>query len=212
MRLVSTFSSTFERSAHGAIHLQIGGDMVITEKSSNDPLFWLHHANVDRYFYIWQTQHPNSRYNSKENIPESDALMFLNAPVSAGMARPDRSADFCYEYSSSVQAAQGPLRRRSEQGQAQHLKLKHPTPLPEAWLKRMKFDVAETRAFEAQERKFIDMLNEGNYAAPSALVEEQREHQGKVVFEPVKTHPWRFTSEQMEGLKQVWNAAEEPKE
>ncbi len=181
--------------------------MLDTTTSCNDPLFWLHHANVDRYFYIWQIQHPTSRYNSKENIPETDELMFMETPLSAGMARPDRSADFCYEYSSSVQAAQGPLKRRSEQQLTGHIQLQYPAPLPAAWLKHMHFDVTETRVHEAQERKFIDLLNQEGYAAPSVLVEEQRQTHGKVVWEPVPSKVWRFSDKDTAHLQNLWNAA-----
>lgn len=35
-----------------------------------DPIFWLHHANVDRFFAIWQTIHPNS-YGASQVAPHS---------------------------------------------------------------------------------------------------------------------------------------------
>lgn len=53
---------------HGEIHNAIGGikggtaygHMTVTEISAFDPVFWLHHANVDRLVAIWQALHPNS--------------------------------------------------------------------------------------------------------------------------------------------------------
>jgi tyrosinase len=45
---------------HGAVHIAVGGQMA-TERSPADPLFWLHHANVDRIWARWQERHPRQR-------------------------------------------------------------------------------------------------------------------------------------------------------
>ncbi|KAJ1955982.1 hypothetical protein GGI12_005430 [Dipsacomyces acuminosporus] len=42
-----------EYSLHGAIHLAVGGDMN-SDPSPNDFIFWLHHANIDRLWNVWQ--------------------------------------------------------------------------------------------------------------------------------------------------------------
>jgi hypothetical protein len=42
---------------HGNVHNAIGGDMA-TAHSPTDPLFFLHHANVDRLWAQWE-QGPN---------------------------------------------------------------------------------------------------------------------------------------------------------
>ena len=39
---------------HGAGHLWIGGDMGLGGAPNNDPLFFLHHANIDRAWAMWQ--------------------------------------------------------------------------------------------------------------------------------------------------------------
>lgn len=50
---------------HGNIHNDVGGGgfwpghMTIILVSSYDPVFWLHHANVDRLLAIWQAIYPN---------------------------------------------------------------------------------------------------------------------------------------------------------
>ena len=46
------FQSDLE-AIHGGAHNAVGGDMA-TSRSPNDPLFWLHHANIDRLFAKWQ--------------------------------------------------------------------------------------------------------------------------------------------------------------
>ncbi|KAF6814923.1 tyrosinase [Colletotrichum sojae] len=44
---------------HNAVHNYTGGDghMSRPEVSSFDPIFWLHHTNIDRLFAIWQAIH-----------------------------------------------------------------------------------------------------------------------------------------------------------
>ncbi|KAI1845200.1 hypothetical protein JX266_008747 [Neoarthrinium moseri] len=49
-----------ENNPHGAIHNSIGGDMV-PSTSPNDPLFFLHHSQVDRLWWIWQQKDPMTR-------------------------------------------------------------------------------------------------------------------------------------------------------
>lgn len=38
---------------HNQVHRWIGGDMIVGT-SPNDPVFWFHHANVDRLWWRWQ--------------------------------------------------------------------------------------------------------------------------------------------------------------
>ena len=50
------------------MRIAVGGQMA-TERSPADPLFWLHHANVDRLWARWQQQHPRQRPgNSGEEL------------------------------------------------------------------------------------------------------------------------------------------------
>ena len=47
-------------SPHNSIHDIIGGEggnMSYVEISAFDPIFWLHHANMDRFFYNWLLNH-----------------------------------------------------------------------------------------------------------------------------------------------------------
>jgi len=59
----SQFRPGLEWPPHGIVHVRIGGDMS-TMRSPNDPLFWLHHAQVDRLWAKWQRDHPGTvNYN-----------------------------------------------------------------------------------------------------------------------------------------------------
>ncbi|KAJ2790562.1 hypothetical protein H4R20_006994, partial [Coemansia guatemalensis] len=54
-----------EYSLHGAVHLAMGGDM-IQNYSPNDFVFWLHHANIDRLWFVWQMQNPQQNFWSAD--------------------------------------------------------------------------------------------------------------------------------------------------
>ncbi|KAK2759562.1 hypothetical protein FQN54_003041 [Arachnomyces sp. PD_36] len=43
---------------HNNIHVFLGGDMPFVYRSSFDPVFWLHHVNVDRLRTMYQATHP----------------------------------------------------------------------------------------------------------------------------------------------------------
>ncbi|TKA78166.1 hypothetical protein B0A55_03895 [Friedmanniomyces simplex] len=45
-----------------------GGHMTYLATAAFDPVFWLHHCNVDRLFAMWQTQYPNS-YGASQAAP-----------------------------------------------------------------------------------------------------------------------------------------------
>ena len=58
---------------HNSVHVWIGGDMA-RSSSPNDPVFFLHHCNVDRIWAAWQERHPDSTYLPDMTAP--DTLQF----------------------------------------------------------------------------------------------------------------------------------------
>jgi tyrosinase len=46
---------------HNGVHLWVGGNMTAAT-SPNDPVFWLHHCNIDRLWARWQKMHPRQGY------------------------------------------------------------------------------------------------------------------------------------------------------
>jgi hypothetical protein len=56
------YSGSAEWSGHNLMHSFVGGDMGRLDKSPNDPLFWLHHANVDRLWTHWSASHSIGDY------------------------------------------------------------------------------------------------------------------------------------------------------
>lgn len=57
MGTFTSFQTTVEGVVHGSVHNAVGGDMA-SASSPADPLFWLHHANLDRLWSQWQVTHP----------------------------------------------------------------------------------------------------------------------------------------------------------
>ncbi|KAK4233363.1 hypothetical protein C8A03DRAFT_38930 [Achaetomium macrosporum] len=60
------YSGALEGGPHGTIHASLGGEMNPTT-SPNEPLFFLHHAQIDRLWWLWQQQDPSrlSEYNGE---------------------------------------------------------------------------------------------------------------------------------------------------
>lgn len=68
------FHAAFEafEGAHSAVHLIVGGDLAGTCTKNatncipgptwtpNDPLFWMHHAMIDKVWYDWQHRNPEN--------------------------------------------------------------------------------------------------------------------------------------------------------
>ena len=48
-------------SMHNGVHVWVGGQMQ-TGSSPNDPVFFLHHANVDRLWSMWQARYGSDNY------------------------------------------------------------------------------------------------------------------------------------------------------
>jgi hypothetical protein len=48
---------------HGEVHVAVGGESgeMSTARSPDDPIFWLHHANVDRIWARWQQRNAGKR-------------------------------------------------------------------------------------------------------------------------------------------------------
>lgn len=81
----SPSGSSFRRAleiAHNAVHNNIGGDM-LAATSPNDPIFWLHHCNVDRLWAAWQQRQGIDNYQPRGEGPADhnydDRLLFLNS-------------------------------------------------------------------------------------------------------------------------------------
>ncbi len=68
---------------HNRVHVWVGGDMY-PSTSPNDPVFWLHHANVDRLWAKWQADNPTQGYLPASSGPTghnlNEPMIDLSAP------------------------------------------------------------------------------------------------------------------------------------
>ena len=60
------YSGLLERTPHNDVHSHIGGWMGDPETAAQDPIFWLHHANIDRLWAVW-----NERERRKNPVEET---------------------------------------------------------------------------------------------------------------------------------------------
>jgi tyrosinase len=60
----SVFQRSLELGAHAGVHIAIGGTMN-SSSSPVDPIFFLHHANLDRIWAEWQVKHRRSNPTNK---------------------------------------------------------------------------------------------------------------------------------------------------
>jgi tyrosinase len=63
-------------SAHNWVHRAVGGEMN-SASSPADPLFWLHHANIDRIWDRWQAAHTGARPKNASERLQPKALLGL---------------------------------------------------------------------------------------------------------------------------------------
>lgn len=61
------FQSLLEGSPHGSIHGSVGGDMGGIATSARDPIFWLHHCNIDRLWDVWLNSGPQRQNSTNPN-------------------------------------------------------------------------------------------------------------------------------------------------
>ncbi len=81
--------TTLLESAHNTVHVSVGGDMA-DMVSPRDPIFWLHHSNVDRLWARWNAlgrRNPGNRlwtgfpFNNMFQLPQGERMTAWNTSV-----------------------------------------------------------------------------------------------------------------------------------
>ena len=83
------FCRHIDGNLHGNVHGAIGGDMGIVPTAANDPIFWLHHCNIDR---MWQSWNASGFSNPGDAAFKNERFTFADA---RGMAV-TKTAGACY--------------------------------------------------------------------------------------------------------------------
>ena len=78
---------------HNRVHIWVGGDMG-PGTSPNDPVFFLHHCNIDRLWALWQHAHPSSPYLPASGGPSGHNLNDVMQHLTTGGATPAACLDY----------------------------------------------------------------------------------------------------------------------
>ena len=70
----TAFQSALEGAMHASVHIAVGGNMS-GASSPSDPLFWLHHANIDRLWASWQSKHASANPSNLTEILKPKPIM-----------------------------------------------------------------------------------------------------------------------------------------
>ncbi|VUC32086.1 unnamed protein product [Clonostachys rosea] len=106
----SSFRPTVENGPHRGGHAAISGDMA-NNYSPNDPIFFLHHTNIDRVWWQWQsessdrqTEYSGNRYQNDASV---EATLEDTLPMNSDLASEEytvsdfmwvESGPLCYTY------------------------------------------------------------------------------------------------------------------
>lgn len=92
--------SDYLEDIHDTIHGAVGGAMSNVPSAAFDPIFWSHHAMIDRIWYKWQLEHGYNR--GLENM-----MNLSLAPSSLIVRDTVRIAELGYEYADSLASVSG---------------------------------------------------------------------------------------------------------
>jgi tyrosinase len=121
------WSSTgrLEQTPHNDVHVAVGGLMGDPDTAAQDPIFWLHHANIDRLWWLWQKEHSNptrAKWTDHafefKDVDGSDASL-----TSADVEKIVHQLRYTYD-EAAVQATPSPRK-------AESLNVQWPAPWPE---------------------------------------------------------------------------------
>ncbi|KAF2712702.1 Di-copper centre-containing protein [Pleomassaria siparia CBS 279.74] len=100
-----------EFGAHSAGHGGIGGEMLDLVASPGDPLFYLHHAYLDKVWWEWQSLDPGTRLTeiSGSNVPQAFPVPEPFLPGGAAPLPPFPDPDECPGFPGSPPAPPGVL-------------------------------------------------------------------------------------------------------
>ncbi|MEU9948254.1 tyrosinase family protein [Streptomyces sp. NPDC047939] len=76
-----SLEGVIEPDIHNRVHRWVGGNMELTS-SPNDPVFWLHHSNIDRLWALWQQRNRNETYLPQSGGPPGQNVNDLMPPWS----------------------------------------------------------------------------------------------------------------------------------
>jgi hypothetical protein len=177
----NAFRENLEGAPHNSVHVAIGGDMSDVGMSPNDPIFYMHHRNIDRHWWRWQRRNPKlaNTYTGVTNMnvqaKKTDTMRFFglipDTTVQRGMNASSNALNglMCFRYSNSVKPKTAAVTKRSviakrdvSQGiynsdtpaptdRSDKFNIRVPKPIDTAFLKKMKYSDARIAALRKTE-------------------------------------------------------------
>ncbi|RKP25630.1 hypothetical protein SYNPS1DRAFT_28642 [Syncephalis pseudoplumigaleata] len=194
------FNRQTESPPHNAVHVSVGSDMG-TMYSANDPIFWIHHAFVDKQWNDWQRLHPRN-YHAYEGINSDGTPAVANdwlRPFPYRVADVFDTQNLCYMYAPfrvgtlfngknnginngtvSVPAPLPPTTPVNSSSmvldaldRTEILGLRMPRPIPETWLRMNNANIPQVRQTEAFIRGIVANVNRvRTHVSPSVPVSQ----------------------------------------
>ena len=145
---------------HGLVHAAVGGpegDMTAMH-STNDPIFWLHHANVDRLWWNWQQSgiknstssrrssivNPFTDYRGRTNEGVRVRITDMVNPFGLTINQTFSTESLCYTYQPFSQwNTSGRQHKRPSRG------FFLPDPIPGSWIRMHGMNIGKFRKVES---------------------------------------------------------------
>lgn len=217
-----TFRSNIELGAHAAVHVGCGGSMLNQNQAANgilyfikDPLFFLHHAMIDKVWLDWQKTYPNAsklyQNDAGTTVIDGGKKMFLyglraksdRTYTASQMLNTGAGYPLCYVYSESVAlAVSTAVKRDITSSKAKGMKLKCPMPLQKQFENQIyipKEERMRLRQNQADLCQYIQHLNSiDTYVSPAI----------EILNTPIERRVWIKKSqmknrEQKKGLRKM---------
>lgn len=107
------FESTLENAPHNPVH-DIIGNVMSTMQSPVDPIFWLHHANIDRLWVAWATAGGGRKMPPQNSSYWSGSHIYTYTLTMQRKATYDTRTNLWYYYQSESMPQSIPLAQNSK--------------------------------------------------------------------------------------------------
>ncbi|MCX7512148.1 tyrosinase family protein [Frateuria sp. STR12] len=143
------FEPMVETRPHNRVHNLIGGAMSSIPTSPRDPLFWVHHANIDRLWAAWSKAGNGRRQPAASNIYWSGSFQFGSATKDVPRVwTTSTSANLGYQYDNETMPSATPPPPSGSTAQAAVFSLAGGLPERPASIQRAPLGVARPLALD----------------------------------------------------------------
>ncbi|GAB3102670.1 S8 family serine peptidase [Lysobacter terrae] len=111
------FNSELDYNPHGLVHNGTGGPMGPISMAASDPIFWLHHCNIDRMWASWNNA---GRSNPRDPAWLNSSYTFADengreVSITAGMVSSIATLGYAYDRLDALPSAVGPAEAVEEE-------------------------------------------------------------------------------------------------